>query len=155
MSRSNFLSFTMIILLILLSGAVFVRTSGMTPGAELFPRIMAGGLAFFGIIELAKLYGEIRRENNNRDNLQTDDLNLIRKSILYMGAFFVLVILFFVSLPYVGFAIVSILFMLISMVLIGGKKALRKWPVALIVPILLILVFQYGLEVRLPSFDIF
>ena len=155
MSWQNMLSVTMSLLLIILSGAVFVWTSGMTPGAELFPRIMAGGLALFGIVELALMFMKIRKNSNTSDTNQAVDISVVKKSIVYMGAFFVLVVLFFVSLPYVGFAVTSTIFMFVSMLLIGGKEAIRKWPVALLVPVMLILVFKYGLEVRLPPMSFF
>jgi hypothetical protein len=155
MSLQNILSITMSTFLILLSGAVFVWTSGMTPGAELFPRIMAGGLAIFGIAELTLQFVKIRRDDYKKNKIQLTDFSLIRKSFLSMGAFLCLIILFYVFLPFVGFPITSIIFMFISMVLIGGKMALRKSLIALLVPALLILVFQYGLDVRLPSFDLF
>jgi Na+/melibiose symporter-like transporter len=152
----NILSATMNTFLILLSGAVFVWTAGMTPGAELFPRIMAGGLALFGIAELTLLFVKIRRDGDKKSKPQSTDASLIRKSFLYMGAFFCLIILFFVALPFIGFAISATIFMYISMVLIGGKKmALRKCLIAILVPALLILVFHYGLDVRLPSFSVF
>ena len=41
--------------------------------------------------------------------------------------------------------------MLAAMMLLGGKPALRKWPIAILVPALLIIVFRVGLSVRLPS----
>jgi hypothetical protein len=155
MSAQNVLSFTMSTLLILLSGAIYLWTSGMTPGAELFPRIMAGGLALFGIVDLSLLVGKIRGKAKKYQKPQLADPLLVRKSIIFMGAFFLLIIVFFGVLPFVGFPIASSIFMFVSMLLIGGRKALRKWPVALIVPAVLILVFKYGLDVRLPSLSIF
>jgi hypothetical protein len=155
MSLQNTLSFTMSTLLILLSGAVYVWSSGMTPGAELFPRIMAGGLALFGIVDLLLLFGKIKRNGHEQKEPQLVDPLLVRKSVIFMGAFFLLIIVFFIALPHVGFPITSTIFMFVSMLLIGGKKALRKWPIALAVPAVLILVFKYGLDVRLPSLSIF
>lgn len=155
MSWQNIQSFAMNALLILLSGAVFVFTSDMTPGAELFPRIMAGGLGLFGVIELTLEIIIMRKDKGEQDTSQAIDSSLVKKSIIYMGSFFALIIVFFVSMPFFGFAIMAITFMLISMVLIGGKTALHKWPVALLIPVILIFVFQYGLDVRLPGISIF
>lgn len=155
MLRQNIQSTTINVLLILLSGAVFVWTADMTPGAELFPRIMAGGLAVFGGVELILEFLKMRKSNQEKSELQVTDPALIKKSIIFMGSFFLLIVLFFISLPFLGFAVVSTVFMMISMMLIGGKKALRKWPIALIVPGFIILVFQYGLKVRLPGLGIF
>jgi hypothetical protein len=155
MSSEKTLSAVMSTLLILLSGAIFVWTSDMTPGAELFPRIMAGGLALFGIVELTLMITRYWQEKHKNKQLQLTDPFTTRKSFLYMGAFFLLVILFFGALPYAGFALTSAVFMFVSMLLIGGKKALRKWFLALLVPAIIILAFQYGLDVRLPSFSMF
>lgn len=155
MFRQNIVSFIMTILLIAISGAVFVMTRDMTPGAELFPRIMAGGLALFGTVELVLNIFKTKRNESKPEQTKHIDAALAKKSLLYMGAFFALILIFFVSLPYAGFALIAIIFMFVSMLLIGGKKAFSKWPIALIVPAVLILVFKYGLDVRLPSLGIF
>ena len=52
MSDNPLFSNLIVCLLLLLSVLIFLWTRDMTPGAELFPRIMAGGLAFFGIVQL-------------------------------------------------------------------------------------------------------
>ena len=145
----------MTILLIATSGAVFAMTRDMTPGAELFPRIMAGGLALFGIVELVLSFLKMQQKETKQSKTKHIDKSLAKKSLLYMVSFFVLILIFLVTLPYAGFALISISFMFVSMLLIGGKKALSKWPVALLVPVVLILVFKYGLDVRLPSLGIF
>ena len=142
---SNFL----VCLLLLLSALIFLWTKGMTPGAELFPRIMAGGLALFGIVELIL---SIRgMSSTEKVSINNEEKALIRKSALYMGAFFLVVLGFLIAFPLIGFEISAVLFMLVSMMLLGGKSALRKWPIAILVPTLLFLVFRAGLDVRLPS----
>jgi len=142
---SNFL----VCLLLLLSGLIFLWTNDMTPGAELFPRIMAVGLALFGIVELILSY--MRMGGAERKTINATEKSLIRKSAFYMGAFFMIVLVFFIAFPLIGFEIAAVVFMLAAMMLLGGKSALRKWPIAILVPALLILVFRLGLSVRLPS----
>jgi len=142
---SNFL----VCLLLLLSALIFLWTKGMTPGAELFPRIMAGGLALFGIVELIlSIMGMSSTEKVSIDNTEKA---LIRKSAMYMGAFFLVVLGFLFAFPLIGFEISAVLFMVVAMMLLGGKSALRKWPIAILVPALLFIVFRAGLDVRLPS----
>ena len=150
MSNNPILSIVLICLLLLLSVLIFLGTTDMTPGAELFPRIMAGGLALFGVIELIREIIAMRRTKRTAEKMSATTL----KSAIYMGAFFLLVIGFFVAFPFIGFEITSVAFMLATMVLLGGKKALRKWPVAILVPALLVLVFRVGLDIRLPSFPL-
>jgi hypothetical protein len=142
---SNFL----VCLLLLLSALIFLWTNDMTPGAELFPRIMAVGLALFGIIELILSY--MRMGWVEKKTINATEKSLIRRSAFYMGAFFIIVLGFFIAFPLVGFEIAAVAFMLAAMMLLGGKPALRKWPIAILVPTLLILVFRIGLSVRLPS----
>jgi len=142
---SNFL----VCFLLFLSVFIFLWTKGMTPGAELFPRIMAGGLAFFGIVEIIlSIVGMSRVKKGFMDK---EEKALIRKSFVYMGTFFLVVLGFLFAFQLVGFEISAVIFMLVSMMLLGGKPALHKWPIAVFVPALLFLVFRVGLDVRLPS----
>jgi hypothetical protein len=149
MSDNPLFSNLIVCLLLLLSALIFLWTKDMTPGAELFPRIMAGGLALFGIVELIlSIMGMSSTEKVSIDNTARA---LIRKSAMYMGAFFLLVLGFYIAFPLIGFEISAVVFMLVAMMLLGGKSSLRKWPIAILVPALLILVFRAGLAVRLPS----
>ena len=149
MPDNSAFSNVIVCLLLCLSAAIFFWTEGMTPGADLFPRIMAGGLALFGIVELILAAG--RMSQTEKQPIDSTTKTLIQKSVIYMGAFFLLVIGFLVAFPLIGFEIAAVIFMLIAMMLLGGRSSLRKWPVAILVPAILFLVFRVGLEVRLPS----
>lgn len=139
----------MILLLLVLCAAVFYLTGEMSSGAELFPRITAFGLAFFGIVEL--ILSLSRKDSMEKPIKKENNQHLVRKSVLYMLVFFLLVIFFFLCFPLIGFEVSAIGFMLIAMVLLGGRKTLRLWPVAILIPLLLVLVFRGGLDVRLPT----
>ena len=149
MSDNPLFSNLLVCLLLLLSALIFLWTKDMTPGADLFPRIMAGGLAFFGIVELILTF--MRMGQTEKKSIDDAEKALIRKSAMYMGAFFLVVLGFLIAFPLIGFEIAAVVFMLAAMMLLGGKSALRKWPIAILVPVLLVLVFRAGLDVRLPS----
>ncbi len=149
MSDNPLFSNIIVCLLLLLSALIFLWTRDMTPGAELFPRIMAGGLALFGIVQLILS----TRGMSSVEKVSIDDTAkaLARKSAIYMGAFFLIVLGFLIAFSLIGFEISAVVFMLVAMMLLGGKSSLRKWPVAILVPALLFLIFRVGLAVRLPS----
>ncbi|PLX35636.1 MAG: hypothetical protein C0605_09055 [Hyphomicrobiales bacterium] len=144
------LSFVLLCGLVILSGLIFHWTADMTPGAEMFPRAMAVGLAVFSVIELLRMFIS---GAGGKDDKSSNEKEL--RSTLVMGAFFLLVIGFFLVFPVIGFEISAVVFMLASMVLLGGVKALRRWYIALLFPGLLVLVFRIGLEVRLPTAPFF
>ena len=75
----------------------------------------------------------------------------LERSAMYMGTFFLIVLGFLIAFSLIGFEISAVVFMLVAMMLLGGKSSLRKWPVAILVPALLFLIFRVGLAVRLPS----
>jgi hypothetical protein len=155
------LSFILVIALLVLCGLVFLWTTEMTPGAELFPRIMAATLGGFGAVELLRSRfssrgreaagaagpesGAVSHETNGSSR------QLARRSAMHMGAFFLLVIAFLALFPVAGFEIAAFLLMLGGMVLLGGLQALRLWIVAIAVPLVLVFIFRLGLGVRLPT----
>ncbi len=72
------------------------------------------------------------------------------KASLKLAALATTVIVFYLLLPLVGFAVSGMLLMAAGMLLLAGRQALRYLPVAVLVPLTLILVFRYGLGIRLP-----
>lgn len=162
MSDQRLISNILLLALLILCGLIFLWTGDMTPGAELFPRMVATVMAVFIVAELlrsgipwrrAREVGgqENRAAGTNGDGALGGDL--ARKSAVYMGAFFAAVMAFFLLFPVIGFELAAILFMLGAMVLLGGRRALRPWVVGVgvAVPLVLVLVFRVGLQVRLPT----
>ena len=160
-SDQRLISNILLLALLVLCGLIVFWTGDMTPGAELFPRMVATAMAVFVVAELLRS-GIPRRHAQeggmrvNRAARATDDGtsgDLARKSAIYMGAFFVAVMAFFLLFPIIGFELAAILFMLGAMALLGGRRALRPWVVGVgvAVPLVLVLVFRVGLQVRLPT----
>lgn len=149
MSTDSKFSCCIVCLLLVFCILIFWWTRDMTPGAETFPRIMAGGLFAFGIVEL--ILSILRMSSKSKTEVSGKNNEQLGKSVIYMGAFFLLVVAFFLALPHIGFEIAAVIFMLLAMILLGGKSSLRKWPIAFLVPAMLLLVFRFGLDVRLPT----
>lgn len=158
MQNERTLSIILVAGLLVLSAAVFYWTSDMTPGAELFPRITAAALAVFALAELTRLLrtGERRSTQAAQPEAgstpdQTEARRLQLKSAAHMGLFFLLVIVFVLTYPVIGFEVAAVLFMAAGMALLGGRKAARAWLAAVLVPAGLVVVFRYGLDVELPT----
>ena len=70
---------------------------------------------------------------------------------LKLTAFAAIVVGFSLLLPLAGFAVSGAALMAAAMLLLGGRRAVRHLPLAIVIPLALILIFHYGLGVRLPA----
>jgi hypothetical protein len=145
--------------LIVVSLFIFPLTSDMTPGAELFPRITAAGLIFFGIVELGLIAFRIWRPRtlNAGEPSDISDPSSRKKALrapVTMGVFFVLVLLFLYAFDVIGFVASGFLLMIASMWLLERQRVWRYLPVALAVPLMLLVIFGWGLNIRLPAFPL-
>jgi hypothetical protein len=115
-------------------------------GSEFFPATL--------IVTLLILtgFGLVREIVNRRHGRWAPEL-LEWKTGLKLAALAATVVVFYFLLPWAGFAISGILLMVASMLLLAGRQALRYLPVAILVPLTLILVFHWGLGIRLPLFS--
>jgi len=135
MSTDSKFSCCIVCFLLVFCILIFWWTRDMTPGAEIFPRIMAGGLFAFGIVEL--ILSILRMSSKSKTEVSGKNNEQLGKSVIFMGAFFLLVVTFLLVLPHVGFEIAAVIFMFLAMILLGGKSSLRKWPMLkLLKPIL-------------------
>lgn len=163
MTEERPLSMLLVTGLLVLSIAVFFWTEGMTPGAELFPRIVAGALASFAVIELVRYGISVRQSMRDADPAGQANLDmkaveerehqqfLRSKSTIHMGVFFLMVVAFVWSYPLMGFEVMAILFMGGGMLLLGGRKAIRAWLAAVLIPLGIVVIFRFGLNVSLPT----
>lgn len=158
MQNERTLSIILVAGLLVLSAAVFYWTSDMTPGAELFPRITAAALAVFAAVELIRLLRTGERgapQPNQPEAGSAPDRAEARrrqsKSAAHMGLFFVMVVVFALIYPVIGFEVAAVLFMAGGMTLLGGRKAARAWLAAVLVPLGLVVIFRFGLDIDLPT----
>jgi hypothetical protein len=122
------------------------RSSGwkaVLTGSKVFPVSLIAAVILFGSFSLAQ--GFSRRQWRSLESGTTD-----WEVRLKLGALVVAIVIFYIVLPIAGFIVSGLLFIAVGMALLAGRRALPYLPVAALIPIVLVLLFQYGLEIRLP-----
>jgi hypothetical protein len=139
-----------------LSIFVFQHVSNFSPKAATFPKLLSSVLLVLSSIFIAstiwkfvvhkKAFPKVAEEvdSEKSSTLIKTKTNLYPFSIIFLCIFFI------TALSRIGFEISAAILILATMTLIDRKAAVGRWYIALIVPAVLILVFKFGVGLRLP-----
>ncbi|MFQ3789097.1 tripartite tricarboxylate transporter TctB family protein [Halomonas sp. A29] len=143
--------------MLVLVGIMLAETSNIRPptswqpyGSALFPRILLGVIALLAALIFIKsmIDGVPQRTSPRRTFLQWLAYN---KAVLALFAMFGLYALL---LPFVGYIVATLCFMVASLALLLGVDTWRKWALNLAVSFTLVpliyVIFRFGLKVWLP-----
>lgn len=134
-----------------------VKSAKLPAGAALFPDMVIWSLVLcsLGLIGtavrrrcLSRKKEEIKQNNKQRKPLFT------REKFRYEFfpiAFFLIVIMFIILLPLIGFEYATFIFMLTGMWLINKNQLKRNFYIPFLIPIILTLLFRIILNVSLPA----
>lgn len=133
-------------LLLLLTAVVFYLSRDFPTGVgetspAFFPRIIVALIAIFAIAQLIKAI--------RFDTEQTYEVT--RSSVKTVGIAAALVVAYVVTMPYLGFLIGTILFLIVSMHFSGVERVRESVPVAFGLTLVLHYVFVGFLRVPLPD----
>ena len=141
----------------MLSLSVFVlhQTSTMSPGAATFPQLLGQVLAGFSLLLIASaIWTHIWRKKPRVEEIKPliepshSGLKIMHE--VYPFGIIVFCILFMVAFNRIGFELSAFGVMFATMLLIDRREALRKFYYALLTPAFLILIFKFGVGLRLP-----
>jgi len=125
------------------------RSYGKT-GADFFPKIVIGIVAFLSICLLIHSIYRMTREKESKITVSPKNLFQENKKVILT---FVIFGLYIVLLEYIGYFVSSVLFLLALYYLLASKKQ-KIWVVllgAVALTYLLYLIFQKALSVFLPA----
>lgn len=133
-------------LLLLLTAAVFYLSADFPTGVgetspAFFPRVIVALIAVFAIAQIVK---SIRL-----DNEQTYEIT--KEKVITVGIAAGLVVAYVVTIPYFGFLIGTILFLIASMHFSGVERVRKSVPVAFGLALALQYIFVGFLRVPLPD----
>lgn len=133
-------------LLLLLAIVVFVATAdfprGPTEtGPDFFPRMIVALIAFFALVQLAK---SVRSEVPNTHEVS-------RSVAVTVAIAAALVVGYVAVMPFLGFVLATLLFLVVSMHFSGVETFRHSIPISVVVTIVLYYVFVQFLRVRLPE----
>jgi hypothetical protein len=135
------------LVLLLFSAAVFVVSSdfasgvGGTPGSALFPRFIAGCIAFFAVIQFGY---SMTTDEQAIYSVESDNIISFAVPILSLIAYAVL-------LPVAGFLLTTTAFLTGLMYYSGVRRLQIGLPLGVVLSILLFNVFVQFLKVPLPD----
>lgn len=125
--------------IVIIAGVILaVLASPLSSSAKAFPFFTGVGMVVLGVW----FFLEHTTDGKTAENAEA------RWYPVWVIVYCVLFILF---LEYLAFEIATFLLMVAIMLLFGFRVALRLWYLPLVVPIILVIVFAWGLQVRLPS----
>lgn len=133
-------------ILLFFVAVMYLYTEGFPGGfgatsPAFFPRVIGGLIAFFAIVQIVR---GIRSET-----VQTREIE--RSVLVTVAAAAGLIFGYVVLLPFLGFLIGTIAFLIVSMHFSGVERARRSVPVALVVTLVLFYIFDRFLRVPLPE----
>jgi Na+/melibiose symporter-like transporter len=141
-----------------LSIFIFQQVSSFSPKAATFPKMLSFVLLVLSLMFIAstlwkfavhkKALPKVTEEVDSERVSTSKRLEIITE--VYPFSIIILCIFFITALNKIGFEISASILILATMALIDRKEAVRKFYVALIVPVALILIFKFGVGLRLP-----
>lgn len=136
-------------LVFLLAGGVYYLTTDFPSGVgatgpSFFPRLIVGLMSVFALAQLVKAL--------KQGNVRTQEITW--QTAKTVGIAVVLVVGYLVLMPYMGFLVGTIAFLMVSMHFSGVEKVSKSLPVAVFVSIALYYVFVPFLRVPLPESSI-
>jgi len=140
-----------------LSLYVWLYISDLGEGAAAIPGLIAIVLAILsllliisGIKEYNQLNKEYTQERQSADQDKGKFTSL--KMELYPFTLIIVCIVFLLLFDSVGFDIGAAVLLFAAMLLIDAKEAVRKFYLVILIPLVLVLIFKFGLSLRLPLF---
>ena len=139
---------------------VFLQAASLGEGAALFPRLLSGVLAFFSILLIITSVWNYHKDKQRHseealpqkpetaENISGKSAERLKE--LYPFSITLLCMLFLFAYNRIGFELSAFGLMFATMLLIQYKFALHKFYYAIIIPVILILVFKVGVDLRLP-----
>lgn len=138
---------------------ILYQTSAIRPESALFPKMLSYFLLAlsFSLI-LLKFFSSISNLiKNKKTGVEEGRIRgkiKDQKYIYEIYPFFIILfcILFLLGCERIGFDLSAFGIILATMLLINRKEAFRKFYFAIIIPLVLILIFKTGLNLRIPLF---
>jgi len=138
---------------------IIYLSSSMKAESVLFPLILSYMLILFNLgLIFANLLERAFQKNKQRLFSKKEEIgnisNINRKPFYEIYPFFVIMfcILFIVGFEKIGFDLSAFMLTFATMILINSKEGFRKFYIALIIPLILILLFKFGLNLRMSLF---
>ena len=136
-----------LILAVLLYRSTASYPDSVQGSTALYVRFLGTALALFCSLELFLWF-------KNRDRAETEKMTIATVPMRFWGLF-VLLVVYSISLSYLGFYLASALFLPLAMLLLGAKKPLSICLTSAGVLLFVYLVFAKLLEVPLPESALF
>ncbi|GAH42300.1 unnamed protein product [marine sediment metagenome] len=131
----------------------------MKAESALFPLILSYMLILFNLglifVNLSKwVFQKNKLKLVSKKEEVENILNTNRKSFYEIYPFIAIVfcILFIMGFEKIGFDLSAFMLTYATMILINPKEGFRKFYIALFIPLILILLFKIGLNLRMPLF---
>jgi len=138
---------------------IIYLSSSMKAESVLFPLILSYMLILFNLgLIFANPLERAFQKNKQRLFGKKEEIenisNINRKPFYEIYPFFVIMfcILFIVGFEKIGFDLSAFMLTFATMILINSKEGFRKFYIALIIPLILILLFKFGLNLRMSLF---
>lgn len=138
---------------------VLFFSSSIKAESVLFPRILGYTLILLNLGLIFTTLLEWTSQKNKQKLVEKKEkieniANINQKPIYEVYPFFAIVfcIIFIVGFERIGFDLSAFILTFATMILINPKGAFRKFYIALIIPLILILIFKIGLDLRMPLF---
>ena len=141
---------------------IYIKSFNIPLGPAMFPKLLSiflFGLNTFLIIQHFIIF--IRRNTREitpTQNKKNDWKNIfnLKKYTLIPILVFILCCLFVFSYSRIGFELSAFLLVFSIMLLINRREAVRKFYLAILIPLIFLLIFKFGLSLAIPlTIDIF
>ena len=137
--------------LLLLSGLVFVLSFELDPNSRVFPMVISLALGAASLIGVVKGALVVKKGKPRLEVAETPPASRlsIRATLvpLIVSGF---CLLFILTFQRIGFEISAICLVFFIMLMMNRREALRQIHVAIAIPMLLLLIFVLGLNLRIP-----
>ncbi len=139
--------------LIILSAGVYYMTSKM-PQKELglgpgdYPRVIVYGLGMLGLILSIRSFFKIRKNPEKEKKFEKGE-------ILQVAYLILCVALYLTILPYLGFIILTPIFMFGMMYIFGLRKWLKMGIISVVATVIVYILFDRFFMVLLPELNLF
>lgn len=125
----------------ILSIIFFVQSFQMVEDSGLFPRFVSVLIIFLNSLYLLEIYrGTDRTEKNKKDEIVYKKLYIM----IILSALYILIV------PFLGYFIATIIFMVVSMNSLGVKNNKKILSIAIISALVIYLCFSVLLKVHIP-----
>jgi magnesium-transporting ATPase (P-type) len=137
---------------------VIYQSLSIKAASALFPILLSVSLIIFNLLTLILRIFFRKSTTKNKQEVAgksaKQEESLVEKKKLNYEIFpfiaIVFCLLFIVGFQKIGFDISAFLLTFATMILINPKEGFRKYYIALLIPFLLILLFKFGLNLRIP-----